>query len=233
MGFAFPQVVSTDRSAVPIPSAEKSGAGIFRLWTNGNSGPEYFLVENRQQNGYDAALPASGLLIWHIDDTVSSGNRKPWYPPNSPGAGHYQIALVQSDNLYQLEKNQNSGNAGDPGRCAEAAASVARFRAGLRHEFESRRLDALIYPTWANPPRLIGDLDSPHGDNSQSLAPPSGFPAITVPMGWVRDGTLPVGLQFLGVMWDEGRIIGLAYAWEQATKHRRPPASAPPLEGGG
>jgi Asp-tRNA(Asn)/Glu-tRNA(Gln) amidotransferase A subunit family amidase len=132
----------------------------------------------------------------------------------------------------RLEGRLDSGNAGDPARCAEAAASVARFRAGLRHEFESRRLDALIYPTWANPPRLIGDLDSPHGDNSQSLAPPSGFPAITVPMGWVRDGGLPVGLQLLGVMWDEGRLIRLAYAWEQATKHRRPPASAPPLEGG-
>ncbi len=114
LGFAAPNVVSSDRAAVPIPSAEKSDTSIFRLWTNGSTGPEYFLVENRQQTGYDAALPASGLLIWHIDDTVSTGNRFPWYPPNSPGAGHYQIALVQADNLYQLEKNQSSGNTGDP-----------------------------------------------------------------------------------------------------------------------
>ena len=76
---------------------------------------------------------------------------------------------------------------------------------------------------------VIGDLDSPHGDNNQNLAPPSGFPAITVPMGWVRDGTLPTGLQFLGVAWSEGKLFGLAYAWEQATRHRRPPASTPPL----
>lgn len=114
LGFAASNVVSSDRTAVPIPSAEKSKAGIFRLWTDGSQGPEYFLVENRQRTGYDAALPSSGLLIWHIDDTVSTTNRRPWYPPNSPATGHYQVALVQADNLYHLEKNLNGGDAGDP-----------------------------------------------------------------------------------------------------------------------
>jgi Asp-tRNA(Asn)/Glu-tRNA(Gln) amidotransferase A subunit family amidase len=66
-------------------------------------------------------------------------------------------------------------------------------------------------------------MSSPSNDNSQTLAPPSGFPAITVPMGWVRDGTLPVGLQILGDAWTEGRLFALAYAYEQLTHHRRPP----------
>ena len=99
----------------------------------------------------------------------------------------------------------------------------------MRAEMQAQRLDAVIYPTWANPPRLIGDLSSPAGDNSQSPSPQSGFPAITVPMGWVRNGTLPVGLQFLGDAWTEPRLIAFAYAYEQATRHRRPPASTPPL----
>ncbi|MGH8003237.1 MAG: M6 family metalloprotease domain-containing protein, partial [Limisphaerales bacterium] len=114
LGFAVPYVISSNRFGVQIPNAEQSSAGIFRLWNNGALGPEYYLVENRQRVGYDAALPSSGLLIWHIDDTVSSGNRREWYPPNPPSSGHYQVALVQADNLFQLEKNQNSGNSGDP-----------------------------------------------------------------------------------------------------------------------
>jgi Asp-tRNA(Asn)/Glu-tRNA(Gln) amidotransferase A subunit family amidase len=123
----------------------------------------------------------------------------------------------------------DDGNAGDPERCQAAAESRARYQAGMRAEMQAERLDAVIYPTWANPPRLIGDLTSPAGDNSQTPAPQAGFPAITVPMGWVRDGTLPVGLQFLGDAWSEPRLIALAYAYEQATRHRRPPPSTPAL----
>jgi Asp-tRNA(Asn)/Glu-tRNA(Gln) amidotransferase A subunit family amidase len=87
---------------------------------------------------------------------------------------------------------------------------------------DSARLDALLYPTWSNPPRLIGDLNTPGGDNSQLFAPSTGFPAITVPMGYAR-GTLPAGLQVFGRPWSEATLLRLAYAYEQATHHRRPP----------
>ena len=56
---------------------------------------------------------------------------------------------------------------------------------------DAAQLDALAYPTWSNPPRLIGDLNTPGGDNSQLFSPSTGFPAITVPMGFTRGGTLP------------------------------------------
>jgi Asp-tRNA(Asn)/Glu-tRNA(Gln) amidotransferase A subunit family amidase len=75
---------------------------------------------------------------------------------------------------------------------------------------------------------LIGDLNTPHGNNSPRISPPTGFPAITVPMGFAR-GTLPAGLQILGRPWSEPTLIKIGYAYEQATRHRRPPASAPPL----
>jgi Asp-tRNA(Asn)/Glu-tRNA(Gln) amidotransferase A subunit family amidase len=87
-----------------------------------------------------------------------------------------------------------------------------------------QKLDAFVYPTWSNPPRLIGDLNSPHGDNSQVFSPTSGFPAINVPMGYTRGNTLPAGMTFFGKAWDEPTLIRLAYAFEQATHHRRPPA---------
>ena len=74
-------------------------------------------------------------------------------------------------------------------------------------------------------PRLIGDRNRPHGDNSQLFSPLTGFPAISMPMGWTRGNTLPAGITFYGRAWSEGRLITLTYAFEQATRHRRPPAS--------
>ena len=58
---------------------------------------------------------------------------------------------------------------------------------------DALKLDAFVYPTWSNPPRLIGDLNTPHGDNSQFFSPTTGFPAIKVPMGYTRGGTLARG----------------------------------------
>ena len=112
--------------------------------------------------------------------------------------------------------------------CRTAVANAERLREGVRRLLEEHDLDALIYPSWNNPPRLIGDLNSPHGNNSPRLSPHTGFPAITVPMGFVGD-ELPVGLQLLGDAWSEPTLIEIAYAFEQATRHRRPPSSVPPL----
>ena len=112
--------------------------------------------------------------------------------------------------------------------CREAGRNAETLRAGVRRVLSEHSLDALVFPTWVNPPRLIGDLNSPDGNNSPQLSPPTGFPAITVPMGYVGGG-LPVGLQFFGDAWSEGRLIELAYGYEQATGHRRPPPTTPPL----
>ena len=98
-----------------------------------------------------------------------------------------------------------------------------KLRAAVVSLMDSRQLDALVYPTWSNPPRLIGDLNTPGGDNNQLFSPSTGFPAITVPMGYTRGGTLPAGLQFFGRAWSETRLLELGFAYEQATHHRRPP----------
>jgi amidase len=107
------------------------------------------------------------------------------------------------------------------------------FREALLKAMEKDKLGAVIYPTWSNPPRKIGDLQSPAGDNSQMLSPQTGFPAITVPMGFTN-GSLPAGLTFLGRLFSEPVLIRFVYAYEQATKHRRAPKKFPSLlEGGG
>jgi amidase len=104
------------------------------------------------------------------------------------------------------------------------------FREALLKAIEREQLDAVIYPTWSNPPRKVGDMQSPAGDNSQMLSPQTGFPAITVPMGFIN-GSLPAGLTFLGKQFSEPDLIKFVYAYEQATRHRRPPEKFAALKG--
>ncbi|GJM13478.1 MAG: amidase [Pseudohongiella sp.] len=89
---------------------------------------------------------------------------------------------------------------------------------------DTERLDALIYPSWSNPPAHIDRSGEEYlGDNNQRLVPDAGLPAVTVPMGFWQ-GRLPSGLQIVGRPFAEGLLIELAYAYEQKTQHRRPPA---------
>jgi Asp-tRNA(Asn)/Glu-tRNA(Gln) amidotransferase A subunit family amidase len=112
--------------------------------------------------------------------------------------------------------------------CREARAASRKLREEVKSLFAAQGLAALVYPSWSNPPRKLGDLTSPHGNNSPRLSPPTGFPAVTVPMGFTEEG-LPAGLQILGDAFTEETLFRIAYAYEQATLHRRPPASTPPL----
>jgi M6 family metalloprotease-like protein len=68
LGWVTPTEVTTALVNAPIPAVETSGR-VYRLGAAGLSGTESFLVENRQPVGFDAALPGSGLLIWHVDES--------------------------------------------------------------------------------------------------------------------------------------------------------------------
>lgn len=82
----------------------KAGHTVHRLWRNGEASQEYFLVENRQQAGFDDKLPAGGLLIWHIDEAVASNSDE----------NHPKVALEQADGKRDLELRKNRGDGGDP-----------------------------------------------------------------------------------------------------------------------
>jgi amidase len=127
--------------------------------------------------------------------------------------------------LVNAQRDTSPPPSQQPG-CRNREAMQNRLRAAVTSLMDSLSLDALVYPTWSNPPRLIGDLNTPHGDNSQLFSPTTGFPAITVPMGYTRENRLPAGVTFFGRAWSEGRLITLSYGYEQATKHRRPPPRA-------
>jgi amidase len=131
----------------------------------------------------------------------------------------------------RLERAQETTEVNGPetAACRAEADYREQFRAAVSKTIEAHQLNAFVYPTWSNPPRLIGDLNTPHGDNSQVFSPTTGFPAVNVPMGYTRGGTLPAGITFFGKPWDEATLLRLAYSYEQATKHRRPPAATPAL----
>jgi amidase len=129
--------------------------------------------------------------------------------------------------LEQAESGAENGPE-TPG-CKAEIEYRDQVRAAVTRTMDELKLDAFVYPTWSNPPRLIGDLNTPHGDNSQFYSPTTGFPAIQVPMGYTRGGILPAGVTWFGRAWSEATLIRLAYSYEQATRHRRPPTSTPPV----
>ena len=108
--------------------------------------------------------------------------------------------------------------------------------------FEVHDLDALVFPyhpSFAPPARdPTFTAEDPGYVPARGLRSPStlagyssvGFPSIVVPMGSGSQG-LPMNIGFLGRPYDEGRLIGYAYDYEQATQMRRPPPLAPPLDG--
>jgi amidase len=86
------------------------------------------------------------------------------------------------------------------------------------------RLDALVAPTGG--PAWLTDLVNGDGGTASAPGPSTvtavaGYPHITVPAGFFRG--LPVGVSFFGRAWSEPTLIKIAYAYEQATRHRRPP----------
>ena len=98
-------------------------------------------------------------------------------------------------------------------------------RAAVEGLLDEHDLTALVYPTIRQTARPVG-LAQP-GSNC-ALSAISGLPAITVPAGYAADG-MPVGLEMIGREFAESDLIRLAYAFEQATGHRRPPDSTPSL----
>ncbi|GBE36182.1 fibronectin type III domain protein [bacterium BMS3Bbin07] len=79
-----------------------------------STGGEYFLVENRQRTTgtFDEGLPASGLAIWHIEESRTD-NTKECSPPTDCSTTHYWVSLEQADGLWDLEKDNNRGDSGD------------------------------------------------------------------------------------------------------------------------
>src|SRR5450759_2257363 len=110
-------------------------------------------------------------------------------------------------------------------RAAAAKCRVLARAQGIDLVIQRHHLDAIVAPTGS--PAWTTDLVN--GDHftgaSSTPAAVAGYPSVTVPAGQAFG--LPVGLSFIGGAWSEEKLIALAYAYEQATRHRRPPTLVP------
>lgn len=143
-----------------------------------------------------------------LEDIIAAGSTSKW-------AGERVLRNAASTGRWEQKEIA----------CEDAYTDVKRiaFRNAIEKVMDSLQLDAIVYPSWNQPPAQIERFQADYkGDNSQVISPHTGQPAFTVPMGFT-DYHLPAGIQFLGRMYGEPVLIGLTYAFEQGTKHRSAP----------
>ncbi|KAK9904758.1 hypothetical protein WJX75_001986 [Coccomyxa subellipsoidea] len=179
----------------------------------------------------DWYLSSAGTRYRSIQDIADAGLYHPTI--NSSLAARVAVGYTPAD--YPTDGMRSAGFVCGCGDYFDNPCR-AEFRKRLIESMNNANLDVIVYPTWTNLPRLIGDYFSPDGNDSPQVAPPTGAPAMTVPMGFAQSsGRSPMstGLQFLARPWDEGRLLRVAFAYEQATMFRRPPSIYPECSGRG
>ena len=97
------------KSVTPITQGlvATAKAASNEFFTHSKNNAEYFIIENRRKAGRDAALPGSGLAVWHVEELGSNNNEQ------MTAGSHYECALVQADGKFDLEHGANDGDAQD------------------------------------------------------------------------------------------------------------------------
>ena len=140
LGLLTPTQITADASDLSFPRVEDatgSNHGVFQVLDNpngidfvfwGSSGTgEYFLIENRQQVGYDAGLPGSGLCIWHIDEAAPTDNTGNNNEGTSPPGNPRLVVLEQMDGQFDLEGYGNPDGGTNRGDETDPWTSPAEF----------------------------------------------------------------------------------------------------------
>jgi hypothetical protein len=115
LGWISPTTPTAYQASASLPAVEETQTA-YKLWTSGAAGSEYFLLENRQLLGFDAALPGRGLLLYHVDEAASQNND--WHP---------KVMVEQADGLWHLQSKTNYGDASDtfPGNGNKRAVNAS------------------------------------------------------------------------------------------------------------
>ncbi|MEP7116156.1 MAG: amidase family protein [Acidobacteriota bacterium] len=186
----------------------------------------------------DVAIPDYDAKYGAVRGSAPGSLKAGWEAYLSRGArpGDHVLTipeLIASGKLSPVGQRRLEGALAPTPSGAELQAASERFYAGrlrfralLVAAMDAERLDAMLYPAnQARPATHEGGAErygSEPGTCEESAA--TGLPQVTVPAGYLGD-RYPVGVSFLGRMWDDRKMLGLAYAYEQATKHRRPPST--------
>ena len=131
----------------------------------------------------------------------------------------------------QMLRRSSEGSPGES-RHYEYLLAREQLMTNLLKVMADNGLDAIVHKSVEHQPTLISDGMNPPYVNTKGVPHLNTFlvfvPTITVPAGFTRD-QLPVGISFLGRPFSDGALIKLAYSYEQATLHRKPPSSTPAL----
>ncbi|WP_246294569.1 amidase family protein [Paenibacillus planticolens] len=134
------------------------------------------------------------------------------------------IVNSQTDFLASLKSTLTTRNNVAPLDTNQDYKDILLFRTRLTQQsllglMADNNLDVLLYPATTTPTS---------GGNANRLSPFSGFPAISVPAGYVANGT-PIAIEMLARPYEEGQLIKIGYSYEQATHNRVAPKSVPAL----
>jgi amidase len=140
---------------------------------------------------------------------------------------HADVVLARFGQEIFYAAEATSGNLGDPVYLELRRAANRLAMSAVETPTVEHKLDA-IFSLTANPAWLTDYILGDHNVFGTSRpGAVTGWPTISVPFGYVAG--LPVGVSFLGPHWSEPRLLALAYAFEQATNHRRPPKLLPTI----
>ena len=156
--------------------------------------------------------------------------------PNAPFKSRQEV--LQSPDFakvfryaQEMLRRSSEGSPGDS-RHYEYLLAREQLMTNLLKVMADNGLDAIVHKSVEHQPTLISDGMNPPYVNTKGVPHLNTFlvfvPTITVPAGFTRD-QLPVGISFLGRPFSDGALIKLAYSYEQATLHRKPPGSTPAL----
>lgn len=220
-----------------------SGARIGILEEYFGSGPEDAaaarLVRSAVERMVELGADTVTLTIPDLDSLISGsgliGHEFRWdmldYLSTSSAPVASLTEIVESGLVHEALNSRMRARLRTESRDSEEYREAYARRRPLREAVESAMnrlsIDAFVFPTLRRPPALIGE---PQRGSSCSLSANTGLPAISVPVGFTDDG-LPIGMEMIGRILDDAVLVGFAYAFEQATDHRRAPTSTPPLEG--
>lgn len=200
--------VMKDRGAIIVDPADIATAGKFD-----DAEYEVLLYEFKADlHAYLAGLPA-GAKARTLDDLIGFNRAHT----------SEELPLFGQEIFEQAAKKGPLSSAGYR-KALDACGRLARTK-GLDATFAKHRVEAIVAPT-QGPPGLIDLVNGDSGGGSStSPCAVAGYPALTVPMGYFRG--LPLGITFMGRAFAEPTLLRLAFAFEQATKHRQPPRYLP------
>ena len=156
--------------------------------------------------------------------------------PNAPFKSRQEVLQSPDfDKVFRYAQQMlRRSSEGSPGESRHYEYLLAReqLMTNLLKVMADNGLDAIVHKSVEHQPTLISDGMNPPYVNTKGVPHLNTFlvfvPTITVPAGFTRD-QLPVGISFLGRPFSDGALIKLAYSYEQATLHRKPPGSTPAL----